>query len=84
MEIKEIYDALYAYRKYPLEEKEYLYPIFLTTLSLLESRLNGVQKPLNKENNIYGLIEVHLYRPFSKDYLTKVLPSTVEYLLFNS
>ena len=33
---------------------------------------------LNKENNIYGLIEVHLYRPFSKDYLTKVLPSTVE------
>ena len=51
MEIKEIYDALYAYRKYPLEEKEYLYPIFLTTLSLLESRLNGVQKPLSKENN---------------------------------
>ena len=65
MEIKEIYDALYAYRKYPLEEKEYLYPIFLTTLSLLESRLNGVQKPLNKENNILLIIDYLIHEHFA-------------------
>ena len=33
---------------------------------------------LNKTNDIYGLIEVHLYRPFSTKYLEKVLPNTVE------
>lgn len=31
-----------------------------------------------KKGREIGLIEVHLYRPFSKDYLTKVLPKTVE------
>jgi len=33
---------------------------------------------LNKKEDIYGLIEVHLYRPFSTKYLTKVLPKSVE------
>ncbi len=33
---------------------------------------------LNKKNDIYGLIEVHLYRPFSKYYFKKVLPNSVE------
>jgi len=33
---------------------------------------------LNKDSNLYGLIEVHLYRPFSKKYLLNVLPHTVE------
>lgn len=31
----------------------------------------------NKQGKKYGLIEVHLYRPFSKKYLTNVLPNTV-------
>lgn len=31
-----------------------------------------------KENTQFGLIEVHLYRPFSKKYLLNVLPKTVE------
>ena len=29
------------------------------------------------ENKEYGLVEVHLYRPFSKEYLIKEIPSTV-------
>ena len=33
---------------------------------------------INKEKNLYGLIEVHLYRPFSKKYLEKVLPKSVK------
>lgn len=37
-----------------------------------------VLKNINKKDNIYGLIEVHLYRPFSKKYLENVLPKTVK------
>ena len=33
---------------------------------------------LNKASDDYGLIEVHLYRPFSKKYLEAVLPASVE------
>ena len=33
---------------------------------------------LNKEGKKYGLVEVHLYRPFSKKYLLDVIPSTVK------
>ena len=33
---------------------------------------------LNKLGNKYGLIEVHLYRPFNKDYLKKIIPKTVK------
>ena len=33
---------------------------------------------LNKDNDEYGLIEVHLYRPFSSKYLLEVLPETVK------
>ncbi|MDD2504772.1 MAG: pyruvate:ferredoxin (flavodoxin) oxidoreductase, partial [Bacilli bacterium] len=33
---------------------------------------------INKENDEYGLIEVHLYRPFSKKYLEKVIPSSTQ------
>ena len=32
----------------------------------------------NLASNNLGLIEVHLYRPFSKEYLLKVLPKTVQ------
>ncbi|MFA6753036.1 MAG: pyruvate:ferredoxin (flavodoxin) oxidoreductase [Bacilli bacterium] len=35
---------------------------------------------INKIKNEYGLIEVHLYRPFSKKYLEKVLPKSVKYI----
>ncbi len=34
-------------------------------------------KYLNDNGNHYGLIEVHLYRPFSVEHLIKVLPQTV-------
>ena len=37
-----------------------------------------VVEDLVKKNEKVGLIEVHLYRPFSVDYLTKVLPETVK------
>ena len=30
------------------------------------------------QNNLFGLVEVHLYRPFSKEYLLKVLPKSVK------
>ena len=36
-----------------------------------------IKSVVNDLKNV-GLIEVHLYRPFSKEYLTKVLPSTVK------
>ena len=35
-------------------------------------------KNVIKENNKYGLVEVHLYRPFSKKYFEQVLPKTVK------
>ena len=35
-------------------------------------------KNVIKENNKYGLVEVHLYRPFSKRYFEQVLPKTVK------
>ncbi len=38
--------------------------------------IKEVLKYINKEDNNYGLIEVHLYRPFSKKYLDKALPKT--------
>ena len=40
--------------------------------------IKTVVKHLNKNNKHVGLIEVHLYRPFSSKYLLKVLPSTVK------
>ncbi|MFV0255583.1 MAG: pyruvate:ferredoxin (flavodoxin) oxidoreductase [Erysipelotrichaceae bacterium] len=33
---------------------------------------------LNKEGRKVGMVKVHLYRPFSVNYLTKVLPASVE------
>ena len=33
---------------------------------------------LNSKEDIYGLVEVHLYRPFNKEYLKKVIPKTVQ------
>ena len=35
-------------------------------------------KNVIKENNKYGLVEVHLYRPFSKRYFEQVLPKSVK------
>ena len=40
--------------------------------------VNETIKSVVKDLKNVGLIEVHLYRPFSKEYLTKVLPSTVK------
>jgi len=39
-----------------------------------------VVNDLVKKGNKVGLIEVHLYRPFSIKYLNQVLPSTVKYI----
>ena len=35
-------------------------------------------KSVVKNNPLFGLIEVHLYRPFSKEYLLNVLPKTTK------
>jgi pyruvate-ferredoxin/flavodoxin oxidoreductase len=35
---------------------------------------------LNKQGNLYGLIKVHLYRPWSHKHFLKSLPSTVTHL----
>ena len=40
--------------------------------------LKEVVDYLNKQGKKVGLINVHLYRPFSKEYLFKVLPETVK------
>ena len=37
-----------------------------------------IDNEIAKENNDYGLIEVHLYRPFSVKYLESILPSKVQ------
>ena len=37
-----------------------------------------IKETIDVLGNDYGLIEVHLYRPFSKDYFLNVLPETVE------
>lgn len=39
--------------------------------------VKSVLQTINKFEDIYGLVEVHLYRPFSKKYLLNVLPKTV-------
>ena len=40
--------------------------------------IKEVVDKLNESNEEVGLIEVHLYRPFSKEYLLNVLPESVE------
>ena len=40
--------------------------------------VKSVLQTINKFDDIYGLIEVHLYRPFSKKYLLNALPKTVK------
>ena len=37
-----------------------------------------IDNEIKSGNNDYGLIEVHLYRPFSKKYLEQVLPKSVQ------
>ena len=37
-----------------------------------------IDNEIKNGNNDYGLIEVHLYRPFSKKYLEQVLPKSVQ------
>jgi len=39
--------------------------------------VKSVVDSLNKQENEYGLVEVHLYRPFSQKYFEKVLPKEV-------
>ena len=65
MEIKEVYDALYSYRNYPIEEKEYLYPIFLVALSMLENRIKGVKKPFSNQNNALFIIDYMIHEHYS-------------------
>ncbi len=43
--------------------------------SVCDTIKNVVMMP---KNNSFGLIEVHLYRPFSKEYFEKVLPKSVK------
>ncbi len=40
--------------------------------------IKEVVNNLNKTNNIYGFVEVHLYRPFSQKHLLKVIPESAE------
>ncbi|MBQ3469181.1 MAG: pyruvate:ferredoxin (flavodoxin) oxidoreductase [Bacilli bacterium] len=40
--------------------------------------IKEVVKHLNKKKNEYGLVEVHLYRPFSTKYFLKAIPKTVK------
>ena len=42
------------------------------------STIKLVIDELNKEEDIYGLINVHLYRPFSIEHFLKALPKTVQ------
>lgn len=65
MEIKELYEALYAYRKYPIEEKDYLYPIFLSTLSMIENRLKDVERYVVSQNNPLLVIDYLVYEHYS-------------------
>ncbi|UKI26977.1 MAG: hypothetical protein L6V91_09805 [Bacilli bacterium] len=40
--------------------------------------IKEVVDDLNTKGNKVGLVTVHLYRPFSNEYLTSIIPSTVK------
>ena len=50
----------------------------ITAMGSVCETVKNVISDLNKNGHSLGLIEVHLYRPFSKKYLLDVLPKTVK------
>ena len=49
----------------------------IVSMGSISETIKSVVEDLNSNGHSVGMIEVHLYRPFSKDYLLKVLPSSV-------
>ena len=50
----------------------------IVAMGSVNNTIREVINELNKKKNIYGLIEVHLFRPFNNNLLKKVIPTTVE------
>ena len=50
----------------------------IVAMGSVNNTIREVIELLNKNGARYGLVEVHLYRPFSNDYLLKVLPKSVK------
>ncbi len=59
---------------YGSKEAEYV----IVAMGSVCSTIKETIKYLNKDNNKYGLVEVHLYRPFSANHLIKELPKSVK------
>lgn len=52
----------------------------IVAMGSVNNTIKEVVDVLNDSGYSCGLLEVHLYRPFSRDYLLKVLPSSVKYV----
>ena len=50
----------------------------IVAMGSVNNTIKEVIDVLNKDNDDYGLVEVHLYRPFSANYLCSVLPQGVK------
>lgn len=50
----------------------------IVAMGSVNNTIKEVIDYLNSDSDDYGLIEVHLYRPFSSEYLLKVLPDSVK------
>jgi len=50
----------------------------IVAMGSVNDTIKLVVDDLNKKGNKVGLVEVHLYRPFSKEYLINVLPNSVK------
>ena len=59
---------------YGAKDAEYV----IVAMGSVNDTIKLVIDNMNKGGKKYGLIEVHLYRPFSEKYLTKVLPETTK------
>ena len=59
---------------YGSDKAEYV----IVAMGSVNNTIKEVIDVLNDDGGKYGLIEVHLYRPFSADYLVKVMPSSVK------
>lgn len=46
--------------------------------------IRSVVDELNNKGDKVGMVEVHLYRPFSKEYLLKELPASTEQLRYST
>ena len=74
-EINNLYGTKYKpFNYYGSEDAKYV----IVAMGSVCDTIKLVVKDLTEKGEKVGLVEVHLYRPFSTQYLNRILPSTVE------